>query len=126
MCSRAAPKPINNMTTQNLSLAPGSWVLVTGANGYIASHIIDVLLDLGFNVRGTARDEKPWLDQFFEARYGKHRYETVVVPVIEADNALDAAMDGMAGVIHGVWWLLSRVPRPFPDLELTYSPILGF
>ena len=43
-------------------------VLVTGAGGYIAAHIIKQLLELGYKVRGTLRsikDEKktlpvPW------------------------------------------------------------------
>ena len=38
------------------ALADGSLVLVTGVNGYIASHIADQLLSAGYRVRGTARD----------------------------------------------------------------------
>lgn len=36
-------------------------VLVTGASGYIASHVVKTLLDSGYQVRGTVRnisDEK--------------------------------------------------------------------
>jgi nucleoside-diphosphate-sugar epimerase len=32
-------------------------VLVTGANGYAASHIIHALLNAGYRVRGTVRSE---------------------------------------------------------------------
>ncbi len=32
-----------------------SLVLVTGVNGYIASHIADQFLEAGYRVRGTAR-----------------------------------------------------------------------
>jgi nucleoside-diphosphate-sugar epimerase len=30
-------------------------ILVTGASGYVASHIIKILLENGHNVRGTVR-----------------------------------------------------------------------
>ena len=33
-------------------------ILVTGANGYIASHCIKVLLEKGFQVKGSVRDLK--------------------------------------------------------------------
>lgn len=33
-------------------------VLVTGASGYIATHIIKLLLDQGYRVRGTVRNLK--------------------------------------------------------------------
>lgn len=34
-------------------------VLVTGAAGFIACHIIKMLLEKGYNVRGTVRDAQP-------------------------------------------------------------------
>jgi hypothetical protein len=41
---------------KNLSTLPqGSRILVTGANGYIASHVVDKLLGLGHMVRGTVQ-----------------------------------------------------------------------
>ncbi|KAL7928116.1 NAD(P)-binding protein [Trichoderma chlorosporum] len=78
----------------------GSLVLVTGANGYIASHIVNVLLELGYNVRGTVRENKPWLDRFFEDRYGKGRYESIIVPAMEEDGAFASAAKGAVGIIH--------------------------
>lgn len=33
-------------------------VLVTGASGFIASHVVDLLLKKGFRVRGTVRSLK--------------------------------------------------------------------
>ncbi|OQE17696.1 hypothetical protein PENFLA_c023G04025 [Penicillium flavigenum] len=41
---------------QKTFIASGSLILVTGANGYIASHVVDQLLQLGYNVGGTASD----------------------------------------------------------------------
>ncbi|RFU77475.1 cinnamoyl- reductase [Trichoderma arundinaceum] len=88
------------MAPSDYSIPPGSLVLVTGANGYIGSHIVDVLLELGYNVRGTVRDKKPWLDQFFEGKYGKGRFESIVVPAMEGEGAFAAAAEGTSGVIH--------------------------
>ena len=57
----------------------GEWVVVTGANGYIATHVVDVLLEEGFNVRGTVRTQKAWLNKYFDEKYGKGSFETVIV-----------------------------------------------
>ncbi|KIV81050.1 hypothetical protein PV11_08503 [Exophiala sideris] len=81
-------------------LKQGDWVLVTGANGYIGSHVADVLLEEGYNVRGTVRAEKPWLNKLFDGKYGKGRFETVPVPVLDAPGAYDEAIKGVAGVLH--------------------------
>jgi nucleoside-diphosphate-sugar epimerase len=75
---------------------------VTRANGYIASNIVDLLLQLRYNVRGTVRAEKPWLNAFFEKKYGKDRFETSVVPNLEEEGAFDEALKDIAGVIHAV------------------------
>ncbi|KAL6690475.1 hypothetical protein J3F84DRAFT_353374 [Trichoderma pleuroticola] len=88
------------MGPSEYAIPPGGLVLVTGANGYIASHVVDVLLELGYNVRGTVRQEKPWLDRFFEERYGKGRYESIVVPAMEEEDAFASAAKGTAGIIH--------------------------
>ncbi|KAL1966625.1 hypothetical protein VTN77DRAFT_4036 [Rasamsonia byssochlamydoides] len=88
------------MSNSNYAIPPGSTVVVTGANGYIASHIVDLLLSLGFHVRGTVRAEKPWLDRLFEERHGKGRYESVVVPRMDVEGALDEVAKGAAGLIH--------------------------
>ncbi|KAK4069893.1 uncharacterized protein Triagg1_6688 [Trichoderma aggressivum f. europaeum] len=99
------------MGPSEYAIPPGGWVLVTGANGYIASHIVDILLQLGYNVRGTVRQEKPWLDRFFEDKYGKGRYESIVVPAMEEEDAFASAAKGMNGIIHVA-----------TDLSLTSDP----
>jgi nucleoside-diphosphate-sugar epimerase len=90
------------MSAPKYALPTGTLVLVSGANGYIASHIVDLLLQLGFNVRGTIRAAKPWLDNYFQAKYGKGRYHSVIVPAIEHDGAFDEAVKGTEGFIHVV------------------------
>ncbi|KAK3358350.1 hypothetical protein B0T24DRAFT_685613 [Lasiosphaeria ovina] len=58
------------------TIAHGSRVLVTGATGYLATHITKQLLERGFHVRGTVRDLQTasWLtaDLFKEARSRGH------------------------------------------------------
>ncbi|KIW24729.1 uncharacterized protein PV07_10424 [Cladophialophora immunda] len=88
------------MAQEDRRIPEGAWVLVTGANGFIASHIVDLLLEKGYNVRGTVRNEKPWLDKFFEERYGTGRFETTIVSAMDADAAFDEAVRGVAGVVH--------------------------
>jgi nucleoside-diphosphate-sugar epimerase len=90
------------MSPSNYAIPPGSLVLVSGANGYIASQIVDLLLVLGFNVRGTVRSVRPWLDKYFQNKYGQDRYHSVIVPAIEQDGAFDEAVKGAEGFIHVV------------------------
>jgi uncharacterized protein YbjT (DUF2867 family) len=62
-----------------LAPATGAKVLVTGANGYIAIHVVDQLLKAGYAVRGTVRSEKKTLHlkQVFAA-YGD-KLELIIV-----------------------------------------------
>lgn len=84
------------------AIPKGSLILVTGANGYIGSNIVDLLLELGYRVRGTVREHKPWLTELFEKRHGKGCFETVVTANMEEPGAFDEAMQDVAGVIHVV------------------------
>lgn len=78
----------------------GSTILVTGANGYIASHVVNILLQMGYKVRGSVRTEKPWLDQFFNERFGDGVYESVIVPAFDDSVALSEALKDVSGVLH--------------------------
>jgi nucleoside-diphosphate-sugar epimerase len=95
------PSPLT-MATNAFNLPKASLVLVTGANGFVASHVVDRLLEDGFNVRGSVRseDKGKWLHEVFDTKYGKGRFETVVVPDMEPEGAFDAAVKGVAGICH--------------------------
>lgn len=82
------------------TLQPGDRILVTGANGYIASNVVDVLLSLGYLVRGTVREEKPWLVELFESKYGPGKFETAIVPNLDSEEALFEVLGGVSGVVH--------------------------
>lgn len=49
------------------SIRPGDTVLVTGATGFIGSHVIDQLLARGIKVRGTVRslEKGAWVEKLF-------------------------------------------------------------
>jgi nucleoside-diphosphate-sugar epimerase len=82
------------------ALLPGSRILVTGANGYIASHVVDQLLALRYAVRGTIRAPKPWLNEYFEDKYGKGAFERVIVPYFEDASVLEYLFDSVERIIH--------------------------
>lgn len=90
------------VTANRSALPKGSLVLVTGVNGYIASHVADQLLEHGYAVRGTVRsaDKGDWITQVFVKRHPGGRFEVVVVADMAALDAFDAAMDDVHAVAH--------------------------
>jgi nucleoside-diphosphate-sugar epimerase len=73
-------------------------ILVTGANGFIASHVVNNLLDSGYSVRGTVRSERS-ADGVLKLHpdHGD-RLSVVVVPDMTAEGAFDEAVEGVHGV----------------------------
>ncbi|KEF51065.1 uncharacterized protein A1O9_12881 [Exophiala aquamarina CBS 119918] len=88
------------MSSSGRRLAKGELVLVTGANGYIASHIVDILLAEGYKVRGTVRAVKPWLTDHFNNKYGPGKFENVIVQSMEMESSFHEAVQGVSGVVH--------------------------
>ncbi|GAA6062880.1 hypothetical protein JCM10212_002102 [Sporobolomyces blumeae] len=89
------------VSVNNPVLPKGSLILVTGANGFIASHVIEVLLSSGYKVRGTSRSaakldnlKKRWEEKF------PGQFEVAEVPDILKEGAYDEAIKGVAGVAH--------------------------
>ncbi|PNP57244.1 hypothetical protein THARTR1_02774 [Trichoderma harzianum] len=84
------------------SIPVGSTVVVSGANGNIASHIVDQLIKAGYIVRGTVRDVKKnsWLIDHFSNIYGPEKIELVEVPDMSASGGFDEAVKGASGFIH--------------------------
>ncbi|CAI4214175.1 unnamed protein product [Parascedosporium putredinis] len=88
------------MAHQLNALPAGSTILITGVNGYIGSHIANILLGMGFRVRGAVRAPKPWLNEMFDARYGKGVFETFLLSAFDDVPVLKRAMEDVAGVLH--------------------------
>ncbi|KAK0701156.1 putative aldehyde reductase 2 [Apiosordaria backusii] len=102
------------MSSLTTSIALGSWVLVTGASGFLASHVCLQFLKRGFKVRGTVRDptQSSWL---LEGRFKSYAdigaIELVSVPHLGADSAYDEAIKGVAAIIHTAY-VTNIVPDP--------------
>lgn len=83
-------------------------VLVTGATGFIATHLILNLLDKGYHVRGTARSasKSARLNEVLSAYAGRE----IDIPIVEADLASDEGWeDAVAGCTY-----VQHVASPFP------------
>lgn len=80
----------------------GKTVCVTGASGYIASHIVKQLLERGYTVRGTVRnaDDRAkygWLKSLEEGTSGKLELFTADLLV---EGSYDRAVEGCELVCH--------------------------
>lgn len=73
-------------------------VLVIGASGYIAAHVVEAFLKKGYNVRGTVRSEKTAEGvRKSHAKYAE-QLSIAIVPDMAAANAFDKAVKGVDGV----------------------------
>lgn len=71
-------------------------ILITGVNGYIASHIANEALAKGFRVLGTVRNPSSvaWLQEYFDQTYGKGRFSLAKVASFDVEGALDPFLEG--------------------------------
>jgi len=92
---------ISASTDMSAVIPQGSLVLVTGANGFIGSHVVDQLLQAGYKVRGTVRTESKgtWVKEHFDAKYGAGKLELAVVPDMSAKSAYDDAVKGESRLV---------------------------
>uniref|UniRef100_A0A8H7K658 NAD-dependent epimerase/dehydratase domain-containing protein n=1 Tax=Bionectria ochroleuca TaxID=29856 RepID=A0A8H7K658_BIOOC len=85
----------------SVAVPPGSWILVTGANGFVASHTVKQFLERGYKVRGTVRDleKSSWLVKgIFKSYADKGHLELVEVKDLAVENAFDSAIKGEPSV----------------------------
>lgn len=99
----------------------GSLVLVTGANGFIASHVVDQLLKKGYKVRGTVRtlEKGGWIQDYADKTYGPGEMGLVVVPDFGMPKAYDEAVQGCSGIVHVAADLTFN-----PDPHLVVTPAI--
>ena len=83
-----------------VAISPPAKVLVTGANGYLATWVTEKYLEAGYSVRGTVRSlsKGTFLNDKF-VHYGG-RFELVVVEDITKDGAFDEAVKGVDAIAH--------------------------
>ncbi|KAK1725560.1 aldehyde reductase II [Colletotrichum acutatum] len=86
-----------SLNIPNPSLPTGSTIVLTGANGYIASHIANQLLLQGHHVRGTVRSpsKTAWLATHFDKTYGPGRFTLHEVADVEKDGAFDNVVNAI-------------------------------
>lgn len=103
---------------EDLALPKDSKILITGANGYIASHIVKEALDLGFAVKGTVRDQAK--GDKLKAAFNNESLEIVVVEDLAAPGAFDKAVEGCDAVVHA-----ATVTTLSPDPEYIKDVVDG-
>lgn len=88
-------------------------MLITGVNGFIASHIADQFLTFGYKVRGTTRslEKNAWISTLFNQKYGPGNFELVAVPDMGAQGAFVRAVKGVSAVVHTAT-IFSLDPNP--------------
>lgn len=75
-------------------------ILITGASGFVAAHVLNSFLSAGYQVRGTVRSQSSADNvRKTHARYAD-QLSFVFVEDISAPHAFDKAVVGVDGVIH--------------------------
>ncbi|KAK2467489.1 hypothetical protein APHAL10511_000344 [Amanita phalloides] len=103
------------------TVAPGSKILVTGANGYIAVWVVRTLLEQGYAVRGAVRSTSKGaflLDEF--KSYGD-QFELVIVDDFLKEGAFDEAVKGIDAIQH----LAAPVTLDFKDPKDVIDPAVN-
>jgi len=108
------------------NIPEGSLVLVTGANGFIASHIVEELLSAGYTVRGTVRSPAKLarLQARWDQKYGVGKFKAATVEDISKEGAFDEAVKGVSGIAH-VASILSFSSKPEEVVDPTVNATLS-
>lgn len=87
------------LTGNELALPKDSLILVTGASGFIGSHVVNEALLAGYKVRGTARSQEK-CDNTKKIFNNHANYTTTIVEDFQHEGAFDEAVKDCAAVIH--------------------------
>lgn len=102
-------------------------VSVTGANGFIASWLVKLLLEAGYHVRGIVRspDDKQKNGHLMELKGAKERLIIVKGDILDY-NSLFAAINGCDGVFHTACPVPGLDPPPSnPEVEMLDPAVKG-
>ncbi|GJN86896.1 NAD dependent epimerase/dehydratase [Purpureocillium lilacinum] len=88
--------------TQQEPIPNDATILVTGANGFVGSHVADQFLQRGFKVRGVVRDRarSAWLAQLFHNKYGRDSFDLFPVADMATEGAFSEAAAGVSTIVH--------------------------
>ncbi|KNC47117.1 NAD-dependent epimerase/dehydratase [Thecamonas trahens ATCC 50062] len=100
---------------------PGSLILVTGANGFLATHVVADLLASGYSVRGTLRPSSLANEsKTAHLRALADKYPELTLELVPAElddvEALTAAAAGTAAVMHTASPYVLDVNDPVEEL----------
>ncbi|KAJ8482351.1 hypothetical protein ONZ51_g5410 [Trametes cubensis] len=100
-------------------------VLITGANGFIATWVVKVFLDAGFSVRGTVRS--PTKADHLKTMFSSHgdRLEFVIVPDMAAAHAFDEAVLGVDAIVHTASPVNLHTDKPEEVIDPAVNGTLG-
>ncbi|MEM6295017.1 MAG: aldehyde reductase [Myxococcota bacterium] len=97
-------------------VVPGQRVLVTGGSGYIATHIIELLLREGYEVRATVRNPSDDAKTaHLRSLAGADKLELVAADLMKP-GAFDEAVQGCQGVVHAASAVRLRADDPQRDI----------
>ncbi|KAJ3713716.1 hypothetical protein DFJ43DRAFT_1134922 [Lentinula guzmanii] len=84
------------------ALDTNTTILVSGANGFLATWIIDILLKRGYTVRAAVRTEAKGqhLMNQFKSYEERGKIELITVGDIVSETAFDIAVKNVDGIIH--------------------------
>src|ERR1700741_874218 len=83
-----------------------STILVTGATGFVGSHLADRLLDRGTHIRCLVRKSS-------NLRYVKDPHITLVYGALDQSTDWDEALDGVDTIYHVAGTTFARRPQDY-------------
>lgn len=94
-----ATSSISNLANGN-RIPQNQTILITGASGFLAAHVLNSFLSRGYNVRGTVRSDAS-ADKVKKS-HAAHlsQLSFAIVKDVAATGAFDEAVKGVDGVIH--------------------------
>ncbi|THU99566.1 NAD(P)-binding protein [Dendrothele bispora CBS 962.96] len=106
-----------------MAVALNSTIFVSGASGFVGSHVVYQLLEAGYSVRGAARGSKVVNLQAafdsFNTHENPNRFKAIDIPDISSSD-LTEALKGASGVVHVAASLPGRA-----DVDITLKSALN-
>src|SRR5262245_2460229 len=85
-------------------------VLVTGATGFLGSHVADLLCERGHEVRALVRKTS-------DTRRLKGRGSELVIGSLEQGDGLEDAVRDVDGIVHAAGVVKARSPEEFHEVN---------
>lgn len=92
-------------------------VFLTGATGFLASHVLELLVARGYNVKVSVRSQDK--ADYILSKYSGKPVEAVIVPDIQEEHAFDAVLQGdkdITAVLHTASPFFTAKTDPFKEL----------